>query len=242
MEILAIIPARGGSKGIVNKNIRVFAGKPLIAHTIDVSKKSRHITRTVVSTDSKRIADVAKTCGAEVPFLRPSEFSGDHAKITDAIVHLLQTMRAEMNYRPEVIVLLQPTSPLRTALDVDNAIDLLLTRGAPAVVSVCRTEQLLFTKDEKGKLLMVSDEVFLHSSNRQELKDTYKLDGSMVYALPTEVFLKEKSFLPNGTIGYEIPRWRAVDIDEPQDFLVGELVFENRKKIEQSLKKFHERV
>ncbi|MDO8594533.1 MAG: acylneuraminate cytidylyltransferase family protein [bacterium] len=239
MHILAIIPARGGSKGIVNKNIRPFSGKPLIAHTIDVAKKSRHITRVVVSTDSKKIADVAKKCGAEVPFLRPPEFAGDSAKITDAIAHLILKMREETGYEPEVIVLLQPTSPLRTAADIDNAIDLLLARKAPAVVSVCKTEQLLFTKDRSDLLAMVSDKTFLTSSNRQELKDTYKLDGSMVYGIRTNVFLREKSFLPIGVIGYEVPRWRAVDIDEPQDFLVGELIFQNRKKIERSLRTFH---
>lgn len=239
MHILAIIPARSGSKGILNKNIRVFAGKPLIAHTIDTARESRHISRIVVSTDSKKIADVAKKYGAEVPFLRPPEFSGDSAKVADAIAHLLLKMREKEGYQPDYIVLLQPTSPLRTTADIDSAIDRLLKQKAPAVVSVCRTEQLLFTKDEKDTLVLVSDEAFVASSNRQELQDTYKLDGSMVYVVNTEVFLKEKSFLPKGVIGYEISRWRAVDIDEPQDFLVGELIFKNRKKIERSLKKFH---
>ena len=106
-------------------------------------------------------------------------------------------------------------------------------------MSVCRTEQLLFTKDENDALVLVSDKAFLTSSNRQELRDTYKLDGSMVYGIRTDVFLRERSFLPEGVIGYETPRWRSVDIDEPEDFLVGELLFRNRKKIEQSLKKFH---
>ncbi|MDO8619769.1 MAG: acylneuraminate cytidylyltransferase family protein [bacterium] len=239
MHILAIIPARGGSKGIVNKNIRAFAGKPLLAHTIDTAQGSRKINRIVVSTDSKKIADVAKKYGAEVPFLRPPEFSGDSAKVADAITHLLFKMREDEGYVPDYIVLLQPTSPLRATADIDSAIDLLLKRKAPAVVSVCRTEQLLFAKDKEDTLVLMSDETFLASSNRQELKDTYKLDGSMVYALRTDVFLKEKSFLPTGVIGYEIPRWRAIDIDEPQDFLVGELIFKNRKKIEQALKKFH---
>ncbi len=237
-EILAVIPARGGSKGIRNKNIRDFCGKPLIAHTIDAAKASRYITRIVVSTDSEEIAAVGKKYGAEVPFLRPVEFSGDKAKVTDAVLHLLDTLRSAGGYRPDYIVLLQSTSPLRSAADIDGALDMLFKRKAPAVVSVCRTEQLVFTKDNTDKLILRSDEAFLSSSNRQDLQVTYKLDGSMVYGISTEVFLKEKSFLPSGVIGYETPRWRAVDIDEPQDFLVGELIFRNRKKIEASLKTF----
>lgn len=237
-NILAIIPARGGSRGISNKNIRVFAGKPLLAHTIVAAKQSRYITRIVVSTESEKIADVAKTYGAEVPFLRPMEFAGDRAKATDAVHHLLVTIEKESGYRPDYIVLLQPTSPLRTGKDIDGALDLLFKQKALAVVSVCRTEQLLFVKDKKGALKLVSDKSFLKSGNRQELPETFKLDGSMVYAIKTSVFLKKRTFIPNGVLAYEIPRWRAVDLDEPQDFLVGELVYRNRGNIERALKTF----
>ena len=238
MNVLAIIPARGGSKGIINKNIRVFGGKPLLAHTIDAAKKSRYVTRIVVSTESEAIADVARKYGAEVPFLRPMELAGDKAKATDAVYHLLVTMEEESGYRPDYVVLLQPTSPLRESADIDGALTLLFKRKDSAVVSVCRTEQLLFTKNKKEVLELVSDESFLKSGNRQELPDTYKLDGSMVYAIKTSVFLKKRTFIPKGVIAFEIPRWRAVDIDEPQDFLVGELIFRNRKKIERALKAF----
>ena len=238
MNVLAIIPARGGSKGIINKNIRVFGGKPLLAHTIDAAKKSRYVTRIVVSTESEAIADVARKYGAEVPFLRPMELAGDKAKATDAVYHLLVTMEEESGYRPDYVVLLQPTSPLRESADIDGALTLLFKRKDSAVVSVCRTEQLLFTKNKKEVLELVSDESFLKSGNRQELPDTYKLDGSMVYAIKTSVFLKKRTFIPKGVIAFEIPRWRAVDIDEPQDFLVGELIFRKRKKIERALKAF----
>lgn len=238
MNIVAIIPARGGSKGILNKNIRVFEGKPLLAHTIAAAKKSRYITRIVVSTESEAIADVAIKYGAEVPFLRPMKLAQDRSKATDAVHHLLVTMEKKTGYRPDYVVLLQPTSPFRESEDIDGALDLLFKQKASAVVSVCRTEQLLFIKDKKGTLKLVSDKSFLKSGNRQELPDTYKLDGSMVYAIKTSVFLKKKTFIPKGVIAFEIPRWRAVDIDEPQDFLVGELIFHNRKKIERALKAF----
>jgi len=239
MEVLAIIPARGGSKGIPQKNIRMFAGKPLIAHTIDAAKDSKLVTRIMVSTDSQEIADVATAFGAEVPFLRPSEYATDRAKITDAIAHLISTVERGSGYRPDYIVLLQPTSPLRTGKDIDGALELLFARKGSAVVSICQTEQLLFTKDTEDRISLAVDETFLRSSNRQELPLTYKLDGSMVYGIETGVFLRERNFIPHGVLGYEIPRWRAVDIDEPQDFVLGELIFKNREQIESHLQDFH---
>lgn len=238
MNILAIIPARGGSRGIPHKNIRSFGGRPLIAHTIAVAKQSRSITRIVVSTDSESIARVARKYGADVPFLRPPELAGDESKVSDAIIHLLTKLKEAGHYEPEYIVLLQPTSPLRTAADIDGAVAVLFKRQAKAVVSVCPTEPLVFTKDRNDLLRVVSSTEFLKSSNRQALPPTYKLDGSMIYAIRTKTFLKERTFLPRGTIGYVIERWRAIDLDEPQDFVVGELVYRHRKKIERALTNF----
>lgn len=238
MEILAIIPARGGSKGIKNKNIRLFGGKPLIAHTIDCAKKSKLINRLIVSTDSAEIANISKKYGAEVPFLRPAELAQDKSKVVDAIIHLLNKLKKDEHYQPDYIVLLQPTSPLRTVTDMDNALKLCFKRRADAVVSLCSTEQLLFTKDKNDLLQMVVDKKFLNSTNRQELSSTYKLDGSMVYAIKTKVFLARKFFLTGKLVGYIIPRWRAVDLDETQDFVVGELIFRQRRQLEWRIKHF----
>lgn len=239
MDILAIIPARGGSKGIPKKNIRLFASKPLIAYTITAARHSRFLNRIMVSTDSHAIADVSRRLGAEVPFLRPPDLARDTSEVSDAVLHLVKKLKKEGQYQPEYIVLLQPTSPLRTAADIDGALALLFKRKAKAVVSVCQTEPLVFTKDKKDRLRVVGRHTFLQSSNRQTVPPTYKLDGSMIYAIRTETFLQEKTFLPSGTVGYIIPRWRAVDLDEPQDFVVGELVYRNRKKIEKALRRFH---
>lgn len=238
MHILAVIPARGGSKGILNKNIRMFGGKPLIFHAIDQAKQSKFISRVIVSTESDKIASVAKRYGAEVPFLRPAEFAQDKSKVTDAVVHLITRLQKEEKYNPDYIVLLQPTSPLRLVEDIDGAIELLLRRHAGTVVSICRTEQLLFTKDSKDCLHLESNKDFLGSSNRQQLPPTYKLDGSMVYVVKTKSFLKYKSFLAGKIVGYEIPRWRAVDLDEPQDFVAGELIFKNYQKISKDIENF----
>ncbi len=240
MKILAIIPARGGSKGIKKKNIKKFAGKPLLAHAIKTAFCSKFINRVIVSTESEEIAKVARKYKAEVPFLRPMELAQDSSKVSDAIVHLLNNLKLSENYEPDYIVLLQTTSPMREVSDVDGAIEKLLDNkeNADAILSVCRTEVLLFTLSDVGSLQLVSSEEFLKSSNRQELPKTYKCDGSMVYVIKTSIFLEKKTFLPPRTLGYVIPRWRAVDLDEPEDFIVGELIYKNRNKIKLKLKKF----
>ena len=239
MEILAIIPARGGSKGIKNKNIRLFAGRPLLSYAVDHAKQSKYINRVIVSTESAHIARVAKKSGAEVPFLRPAEFAQDKSRVVDAIVHLLNTLKTESGYEPDVIVLLQATSPLRTVEDVDRTIKLFTDAGADSAVTVCATEQLVFTKDTGHRLKKVTTQKELsRSANRQELPRTYKFDGSMVYVIKTKVFLKHKSFLAGKLVAYEIPRWRAVDLDEPQDFVVGELLFNNFVTLKNRIKKF----
>lgn len=237
-NILAIIPARSGSKGILNKNIRRFAGKPLIGHTISEAKQSRFLNRIVVSTDSEEIAAVAKRYGAEIPCLRPKSLARDKSKVVDAILHILSCLKDREQYLPDYLVLLQVTSPLREAHDIDGALKLLFSKGAAAdaVVSVCGTEQLLFTKDQNDQLYLANSKDFLKSTNRKDLPPTYKLDGSMVYAIKTKTFLKEKTFLPKKLVAYVIPRWKAVDLDEPQDFVVGELIYKNKEAIKSRIK------
>lgn len=238
VEILAVIPARGGSRGVPNKNIRVFAGKPLIAHTIGQAKLSKRISRVIVSTESELVAAVARRYGAEVPFLRPKHLAEDRSLVVDAIVDLLEKLKKVENYSPDLLVLLQPTSPMRQPSDIDNAIDLLLRRRTDAVLSVCRTEQLVFTKDKFDRLHLESNPAFLKSTNRQELPPTYKFDGCTVYVIKPKILLKEKTFFPKSTCAYVIPRWRAVDLDEPEDFIVGEIIYNKRYAIDKALKQF----
>lgn len=126
MEILAIIPARGGSKGIPGKNIKPLGGRPLIAWTIDAAKSSKHITRTIVSTDDEQIANIAREHGAEVPFLRPAEISGDLATDVEFLTHTLDHLKETEGYEPDIVLRLPPTSPLRTADHIDEGIDVLL--------------------------------------------------------------------------------------------------------------------
>ncbi|MDO8522307.1 MAG: acylneuraminate cytidylyltransferase family protein [bacterium] len=236
-EILAIIPARGGSKGIPRKNVRMFGGKPLIAHTIDAAKEAPSVNRIIVSTDDAEIARVSKECGAEVPFLRPRELATSASKVVDAVIHLLEKLKADEAYEPTYILLLQPTSPLRTSEDVERAVKLFFDAEADSLVSVCRTENVLMTKDAEDVLTVQNPEL-LSSPNRQELPAFYKFDGSMIYLTKTEILLKEHSFIAGKLVGYEIPRWRGADMDELQDFVVGELIFKNKDEIERAIQDF----
>lgn len=238
MTFLAIIPARGGSKGIPGKNIRSFCGKPLIAYTIEAAKQSHHLSRVIVSTDSEEIARISRERGAEVPFLRPPELAADTSKIIDAVRHLLAKLRADEGYAPDCTVLLQPTSPLRTAADIDTTIELLLAREADSAITVSPVEPRVFIKRETGELELQSDRTFLRSTNRQELTRTVAENGSMVYVNRTATLLSTGNFLGGKLVGVEIPRWRGVDLDEPQDFVLGELVCEHRARIEAALRDF----
>lgn len=236
-EILALIPARGGSTGIPKKNIRLFVGKPLIVHTIEAARHAPSVSRIIVSTDSEEIARVAKDAGAEVPYLRPAELATSTSKVADAVVHMLQYLKSKEGYEPTHVLLLQPTSPLRTSDDIEKSVALFQKTGADSLVSVCRTENLLLTKNPSDELTIFNTEL-LGSPNRQELPAFYKLDGSMIYLVATDVFLKHRSFLAGKLVGYEIPRWRGADLDEPQDFVAGELIFEKRKEIEERIRNF----
>ncbi len=238
LKFLAVIPARSGSKGIKGKNIRLFGGKSLIAHAIGCAKKSKYINRLIVSTDSNEIAVVSKKYGAEVPFLRPAKLAKDDSPVVESVLHLLSFLGKKENYFPDFLILLQTTSPLRMPEDIDGAIELLLNGGCNAVVTVCATEQLLFIKDEFKRLKLVSKKDFMKTSNRQYLPTTYKLDGSMVYAIKTKEFLKRKSFLKGKLAGYVIPRWRALDLDEPQDFVTGEIIFKKFEQINKLINTF----
>ena len=238
MKFLAIIPARAGSKGIPDKNIRAFCGKPLLGYAIAEAKKSKHLSRIIVSTESEEIAKVAQRCGAEVPFLRPAELAGDKSKIIDAIEHLLAKLKKDEGYTPECIVLLQPTSPLRTVEDIDGTIELLLARDADSAITVSPVEPRVFVKEADDSLTLATDPSFLSSTNRQELRPTVAENGAMVYVNRVSTLLASRHFLGGTLVGFQTPRWRAVDLDEPQDFVVGELIYKNRAEIEGKIRDF----
>ena len=156
MSVLAIIPARSGSKRIPNKNIRNFLGKPLIAYAIEQALKSSVIDRVVVDTDSPKIVSIAKRYGAEVPFLRPARLASDNAQIADALIHLLTRLKKEEHYSPTHIVMLQTTSPLRELKDIEDCWKLIKKTNATTVLTVCPTHPRLYYMDKKQNIILAN--------------------------------------------------------------------------------------
>jgi CMP-N,N'-diacetyllegionaminic acid synthase len=222
--ILAIIPARGGSKGLPKKNIRLLNGKPLIAWTIEQANNSRYLDTIYVSTDSEEIAIIARQYGAVIPFMRPAELARDNSPTADAIVHsILQFSHQEKQF--EYIVLLEPTSPLRKPTDIDNAIELIIDApSADCLVSLgeIHMEHPLIVKriQENGFLTpYMPDTQRIHQ--RQQADRAYFPYG-VVYISKVDAFLKNRTFYSEKTIPYLIDRWQNYEIDDEIDFLIVE--------------------
>jgi len=221
-KILAIIPARGGSKEIPRKNIRLLAGKTLIAYSIEAALKSRYINRVIVSTEDEEIAEIPKKYGAEV-IKRPKELAKDSTPTIEVIFHILDAMGTK-NYNPEVIILLQPTSPLRNMNDIDSAINLFLKNDCESVVSVCELEHSSYWNFEikEEYLKPIFGEKYLRM-RRQELPKVYMPNGAVFVSTP-EVLRKYQSFYCAKTIPYIMPMKRSVDIDKLIDFEFAEFL------------------
>ncbi|MBI3554730.1 MAG: acylneuraminate cytidylyltransferase family protein [Deltaproteobacteria bacterium] len=228
---LAIIPARGGSKGIPNKNIQILAGKPLIAWTIEAARKAKSLDRILVSTDSQEIADIAIGYGAEVPFLRPPELALDETPGAVPLVHALRWLEQNEQYRPALVLCLQPTSPLRLAEDIDNACRLFAAKKAGIVLGVTRPQHhpyWLKKPGADGRLSpFVSDEA--SKTRRQDLPSVFATNGA-IYLMRTEPFLKAAGFEHADTFGYEMPAERSIDIDTPADLEIAESLLNSRAK------------
>ncbi len=228
-NILAIIPARGNSKGLPGKNIRIFADKPLIAWTIEQARKIKYIDRVVVSTDSKKIAQIAKTYGAEIPFLRPKRLAKDETPTIDVVVHFLKTIKKPL---PDIVVLLQPTSPLRSSKDIERALKMLISnKNASAVVSMVEVSENPFWMKNVKKDGFIGD--FIKKarkfSRRQDLPRLYMPNGAL-YIIRTKVLLEQKSLYPIKTLVYIMPRERSADIDDAASFALAEQLAGKNKK------------
>ena len=221
--ILAIIPARAGSKGLPGKNIRPLLGKPLIAWSIEQTLRSKYIDKVMVSTDSPLIAAIARKYGAQAPFLRPKELASDTAKIADVILDVLQ--RLENGGDPfDLIMLLQPTLPLRSSIDIDASIEWLSARKAESLVSVCQAEHLPLWCNTLPKDYSMKDFIkqrFI--KNRQGLPVFYRLNGA-IYLSDWQCFKKRKNFFGAKTVAFIMPQERSVDIDTKLDFEFAEFL------------------
>jgi len=228
MEILAIIPARGGSKGVPRKNIRLLNGKPLIAYTIEEAKKSKYISKVIVSTEDDEIAKISNKYGAEI-IKRPQELAKDDTPTIDVVLHILEKL-INKNIKPDIVILLQPTSPLRTFQDIDNAINLFIENNCDSVVSVCEIAHSPYWsfKIENGYLKPLLGEKYL-KKRRQELPKVYIPNGALFIATP-EVLQKYKTFYCKKTMPYIMPIERSVDIDNELDFLLAELLMQKHER------------
>ena len=218
-KILALIPARGGSKGIKDKNIIDLCGKPLIAYSIECGLHSKYIDAVVVTTDSEKIAEVSRQYGARVPFLRPAEFAQDTSTTLEAVLHAIKTLK-EMGETYDAHVLLQPTQPLRTSEDVDKAIETYFANGEEDLISVSKVSEhplLMRTIDENGRLHPVLQNVTVR---RQDMPPYYRLDGC-IYINNMKCLDENTNFAAN-SVPYVMPPERAVDIDELLDLKVAE--------------------
>jgi len=217
--VLAVIPARGGSKGIPRKNIREVGGKPLIAWTILEAKKSRYLDRVIVSSEDPEIIAMAQQWGGEVPFIRPRELARDDTPGIAPVIHALETLPENYDY----VVLLQPTSPLRQARDIDDCLETCLDHEAPACVSVTETDKSpywMYHLDAAHRLIPWLPQERIMAT-RQELPRTFALNGA-VYVARTSLLKQHHTFLTAETIGYVMPKERSVDVDTEFDLTIAE--------------------
>jgi CMP-N,N'-diacetyllegionaminic acid synthase len=224
--MIAIIPARGGSKGLPGKNIKELYGKPLIAYTIEAALNSKVISRVILSTDDEDIARIGKEYGAELPFMRPKNLASDNAKAIDVYLNTLNGLEKTEGKDIDEFIVLQPTSPLRTAKDIDQAYKLFKEKRADSVISFCRELQPISWHkyvDESGCLIPIFKNTI---RNRQEEKPSYFPNGA-IYIFKKWLIEKRKYYSKN-TFAYIMPRTRSVDIDSLEDFQYAEFLMKNK--------------
>lgn len=226
-KILALVLARGGSKGLPGKNIRPLKGKPLIAWSTEAAQKSDYIDAIVMSTDCPKIKEQAITYGAEVPFQRPAELSTDTASGFDASMHAIDWLENRERHF-DLVIHLQPTSPLRSTEDINHSIELYFKKKALAVVSVCPCAHHPWwanTLPEDGRMHhFLRQEVF--ENNRQGLPQYYQLNGA-IYLADINFLRKNGNFYGPKTFAYVMPPERSIDIDTLLDFKLAECVLES---------------
>jgi CMP-N,N'-diacetyllegionaminic acid synthase len=230
MKILAIIPARGGSKGVPGKNIKLLNGKPLLAYTVEIALQSKLLSNVMVSTDDEKIAVVAKSMGVKIPFLRPIELAKDDTPTLDVILHTLEWYQKN-NCFFDAVCLLQPTSPFRTLEFLDKAIEKFIESGCDSLVSVQKVPHeynphWTFEENEQGNLKIATGETEI-ISRRQELPIAYHRDGS-IYLTKTKVLLTEHSLYGKSTTFIESDPKGYVNIDTMEDWKKAEEMIQNK--------------
>jgi CMP-N,N'-diacetyllegionaminic acid synthase len=220
---VGIIPARAGSKGISDKNKLVICGQPLISWTIQAAQMADSVDEIVVSTDDEEVAEIARALGVEVPFMRPPELAQDNTPMIDTVLHVLSLVEGI-----DSVILLQPTSPMRTPADIDAIVELALVQRATSAVSVCETKGPInwnYTIQEDGKLRPLLEGKKVH--RRQDAQLTYSLNGALYY-FEVPWILESKTFIDNETWPYIMPQERSIDIDSEFDWKIAEFLLSCR--------------
>lgn len=223
--ILAIIPARGGSKGLPGKNIRPLLGKPLIGWSIEQAQQSKYIDEIFVSTDSREIADVAESFGVKVPELRPADLAVDTAPSSAFVIYTIEKYK-KAGCTFDYIILLEPTSPLREVEDINKSIEILIDNSDfDSIVGVCKAEDVhpsfMVTLGEENRLVPYEQE--MKTLRRQELRDVYFFEGS-VYVSKCDAYLNKKAFYHDKTLAYIVPKWKSPEVDDMIDFVIIEAI------------------
>jgi len=229
--VLGLIPARGGSQSIPVKNVKILADKPLIAHTIQTAQKSEYLTRYIVSSDDQEIINIAKEYGAEVPFIRPSELAGNESTGMEVAQHAIVWLEDNEKQTYDYLMILQPTSPLKTAHDIDECIKKIVDHDADSVMSM--VELIDFSlkklkKIEEGIIFPFVEEEGKESSLRQPLEKIYKRNCA-VYLTKTD-FIKKGDLFGKKSLAYIMPPERSVDINTSYDFELAEFWFRKLKE------------
>ena len=224
-NMLAIIPARGGSKGIPGKNIKPLRDKPLIVYTIEAAQAARSIDRLILSTDDKDIAAVAQNHGVEIPFMRPAKLAQDDSLAIDNYIYTMDRLNEKSSKQYDEFMILQPTSPFRTSVDIDNAIALFYEKNADSLISVCEAPHPpSWSKkvDQAGRLRDYF-ELNIGNKNRQDLETAYIPNGA-IFIFKLSVLKKIYSYYSDNTFAYVMSQESSLDIDTPLDFEFAEFI------------------
>ena len=229
--IIGMIPARGGSKRLPRKNIKIFLGKPLIAWTIEHAKNSKLLDRVVISTDDEEIAEIARIYGAEVPFLRPKDLATDSSPTIDAVIHMLDWFE-DKGMHFDIVALLEPTSPLRKCNDIDGAIDLLIQNidNADCIVSVGEVSHelpfFIMKLTSKGYLRPFTDKYlnFGDASHEMQKNEKCYFPYGGIYISKTETLRRSRTFYGDKLIPYLVEKWQNYEMDDVYDYLCIEAI------------------
>ncbi|MBA5851073.1 acylneuraminate cytidylyltransferase family protein [Clostridium sp. cel8] len=229
-KVLAIIPARGGSKGIPRKNIKNINGRPLISYSIEEARKSKYIDKLIVSTEDSEIAKISKKFGAEIPFLRPKELSKDTTPGIEPILHAVSWFKNK-GITFDYVMCLQCTSPFRKYSQIDKAIEVLIEKNGDSIVSVCESEITPYwmKKIEYGKLKDFLDSNIFYT-RRQDAPKVYRLNGA-IYMAKIDVLVKYKNWYTENTLPYVMDEISSIDIDNMLDFKFVEFLMKESQNV-----------